>query len=99
MSYIAKTYIRHNGTLYNPGDQIPEKKMDKETAEYHSTNGRLELGEPPAESDPKKELLELNKSHTEKLCKDAGYPEEEWGDLNKEPLIEYYLAKQAGDNE
>ncbi len=95
MPYIAKTYIRHNGTLYAPGDEIPAKRMNEETAEYHAANGRLELDGATEEVDPKKALLEENKAHTESLCREAGYPEEEWEKLNKEPLIDYYLAKQA----
>ncbi len=103
MSYKAKTYIRHDGTLYSPGDEIPSNKMDSETAEYHRAAGRIEdiKEESSAEQDktPKELLLAENKSHTEDLCKKAGYPEEEWGDLNKEPLIDYYLAKQAEASE
>lgn len=102
MSYTVKgTHIRHNGTLYEPGSTIPKSKMDEKTAKYHADAGRLELGKGSSETDetdPKKELLDKNKSHTENLCKEAGYPEEEWGELNKEPLIDYYLDKQSQED-
>lgn len=102
--YIAKTHIRHNGTLYSPGDEISRKDMKKEVAEYHAANGRLEIpgADDSSEEESTKEgpytksdLQDENKSFTIDLVKEAGYPEEEWGDLNKEPLIDYYLEEQA----
>jgi len=97
MSYTVKdTHIRHNGTLYEPGSTIPKSKMDEKTAAYHAKAGRLDLGDDaPEEEDPRAALAAKKKSFTEDLCKEAGYPEEEWADLNKDPLIDYYLEMKS----
>lgn len=101
---VNETHLRCNGTIYAPGEKVPPGKMDQETADYLLGKGRLktpgddaagESKKKDGDNDPKAALMDKNKSHTVELVKAAGYPEEEWGELNKKPLIDYYLAKQA----
>lgn len=49
--------------------------------------------EEEGEEDAASELKDLKKTELVDLAKEAGLPEEEWADLNKEPLVEYLTEK------
>jgi len=52
--YTAKTRIRHNGKVYESGDQIPYDKMNKKLADYHAESGHIEISESVEEEDKSK---------------------------------------------
>lgn len=80
-------------------DSTPPKDQDKKKSAVKKSDPKADSAEPTGEDTKatgeekvtKESLMAENKPYTEAKVKELGLPEEEWKDLNKEPLIDYYL--------
>jgi len=101
----AVTSLRINTNIYRPGEAVKPADLARLPAEERDSlfeQGKLKGGSEPVQDEPdpstgedgpytKEFLMGQNKAFTRDLLEAAGADQGEWSDLNKEPLIDFYL--------
>lgn len=103
---ITTKALRINTNLYQADEEVTKKDLKKlptESKKQLFDEGKLvskEVEDDRPVEITKSSLMSENKDVTIGLVKEAGLPEDEWKELNKEPLVDYYLASlEASDEE